>query len=278
MAKPNHAGEVVKIRGEKRSGVCTKQGGIILDKINILGVAVDSVTMEEAVCRAKAFLAEEGSHAIFTPNSEIIMAAYEDAAFCRVLNSADLIVPDGIGVVYASRILKAPLPERVAGFDLSCRLLAEAEREGYSVYFFGGKPGVAEQAAEKLLEQHPQLKIVGCSDGYFDAEKEQRILEDIKTKSPDILFVCLGAPKQEKWIAEHRETAGARLLLGVGGSLDVWAGVTERAPEKYQKAGLEWLYRLMKQPSRFFRMMALPRFGLTVLFKGKRVQKGSCHE
>ena len=246
-----------------------------MKKINILGVLVDHVNMEEAVNRAKGFLAEEGSHVIFTPNSEIIMTAYKDAAFCRLLNGADMVVADGIGVVYASRILRDPLPERVAGFDLSSRLIAEAEREGYSLYFFGGKPGVAEKAIEKLTKKHPALRVAGFSDGYFDAEKEKRIIEDIKEKKPDILFVCLGAPKQEKWIREHKEETGARLLLGVGGSLDVWAGVVERAPEKYQKAGLEWFYRLKKQPSRFFRMLALPKFGLTVLFRGKRVQKGN---
>lgn len=245
-----------------------------MNKVDILGVLVDHVTMAEAIERAKGFLQEAGSHVIFTPNSEIIMLAHQDRDFCNTLNSANLIVPDGIGVVYASRIVKAPLPERVAGFDLSCRLIEEAGRAGYRVYFFGGKPGVAELAAEKLVAKHPNLQVVGCADGYFDEEKEKQIIADIQEKQPDILFVCLGAPKQEKWIAAHREELGVRLLLGVGGSLDVWAGTVERAPENYQKAGLEWLYRLMKQPSRFFRMMALPKFGLTVLFKGKRVKKG----
>ncbi|MBE7049005.1 MAG: WecB/TagA/CpsF family glycosyltransferase [Ruminococcaceae bacterium] len=245
-----------------------------MDKIDILGVLVDHVTMEEAVGRVKGFLEEEKSHVIFTPNSEIIMAAYQDASFCHVLNSADMVIADGIGVVYASRILGAPLPERVAGFDLSSQLIKEAGEGAYSLYFFGGKPGVAEQAVEKLKVQYPHLRVAGCSDGYFDEEKEKKIIAEIKDAKPDILFVCLGAPKQEKWIATHREEVGARVLLGVGGSLDVWAGVTERAPESYQKAGLEWLYRLQKQPSRFFRMLALPKFGLTVLFKGKRVKKG----
>ncbi|MGN1059253.1 MAG: WecB/TagA/CpsF family glycosyltransferase [Clostridia bacterium] len=249
-----------------------------MKKIDILGVLVDHVTMEEAMSRVRGFLSEPGSHAVFTPNSEIIMAAYQDPAFCRVLNSADLVIADGIGVVHASKILKAPLPERVAGFDLSSRLIEEAGSGAYSLYFFGGRPGVAEQAADKLRAQYPGLQIVGCADGYFDADKEKMIIADIQSKKPDILFVCLGAPKQEKWIAAHREETGARLLLGVGGSLDVWAGVAERAPEKYQKAGLEWLYRLKKQPSRFFRMLALPKFGLTVLFKGKRVRKGKEHE
>lgn len=244
-----------------------------LKKIDILGVLVDHTDMNGALARCEAFLQEEGSHVVYTPNSEIIMMAYHDPGFCKTVNSADLIVPDGIGVVYASRILKAPLPERVAGFDLSSNLIEKAAEKAYSLYFFGGKPGVAEKAIDALRQKYPNLNVVGYSDGYFDAEKEKQIIADIQTKKPDILFVCLGAPKQEKWIAAHREQIGARLILGVGGSLDVWAGVAERAPEAYQKAGLEWLYRLKKEPSRFFRMMALPKFGFTVLFKGKRCPK-----
>ncbi len=249
-----------------------------MKKIDILGVFVDHVNMEKALSLSLGFLQEDRPHAVFTPNSEIIMAAYKDPNFCKTLNTGDLIVADGIGVVYASRILKAPLPERVAGFDLASKLIDAVSDGRHSVYFFGGKPGVAELAIQKLTEKHPGLRVAGFSDGYFDEAKEKLIIADIQEKKPDILFVCLGAPKQEKWIAAHKNELGARLILGVGGSLDVWAGTMERAPETYQKAGLEWLYRLKKQPSRFFRMMALPKFGLTVLFKGKRTKKGNQHE
>ncbi len=245
-----------------------------MKKIDILGVLVDHVNMEEALSRLTDWLKEDSAHSVFTPNSEIIMVAHKDAEFCNTLNSGDLIVADGIGVVYASKILKAPLPERVAGFDLASGLIESVKNGSHSLYFFGGKPGVAELAIKNLTEKYPALSVCGFSDGYFDENKEKEIINDIKTKKPDILFVCLGAPKQEKWIAEHKDELGAKILLGVGGSLDVWAGTVERAPEKYQKAGLEWFYRLMKQPSRFFRMLALPKFGLTVLFKGKRVKKG----
>ena len=249
-----------------------------MKKIDILGVLVDHVDMNEAVNRCHTMLQDNDPHAVFTPNSEIIMATYQDADFCRILNSGDLIVADGIGVVYASKILKAPLPERVAGFDLASKLIEQASDGKHSLYFFGGKPGVAELAIEKLTEKYPNLSVVGCSDGYFDEAKEKMIIDDIRAKSPDILFVCLGAPKQEKWIAAHKNELGAKLILGVGGSLDVWAGTVERAPEAYQKAGLEWFYRLKKQPSRFFRMLALPKFGFTVLLKGKRVRKEQSHE
>ena len=243
--------------------------------VNILGVHVDKITAAEAVDRAEALLHADGLSAIYTPNPEIVMAGYNNPAFLEILNRADLCTADGIGVVYASRMLKDPVPERVAGFDLSSKLIEAVSDGSRSLYFFGGKPGVAELAIRNLTEKYPALSVCGFSDGYFDEAKEQQIIEDIKAKKPDILFVCLGAPKQEKWIAEHKDELGAKLLLGVGGSLDVWAGTVERAPEKYQKAGLEWFYRLLKQPSRFFRMMALPKFGLTVLFKGKRVKKGN---
>ena len=241
-------------------------------KIDVLGVWVDKVTIDGALEKLMHFLEEDAPHAVYTPNSEILMRAYRDEKFRDVLNTAELITPDGIGVVYASKILKDPLSERVGGFDLASRLIETVSDGSYSLYFFGGKPGVAETAKEKLCETYPNLNVVGTSDGYFDAEKEKQIIADIKEKKPDILFVCLGAPKQEEWIFAHKEELGVKVLMGIGGSLDVFAGVAERAPEGFQKLGLEWLYRLMKQPSRIGRMMDLPKFGMTVLFKGKRVK------
>lgn len=242
-----------------------------MNKVDILGVQVDKVDMEQALNRILEFLKEDKAHAVYTPNSEIIMQAYRDQAFQDVLNTADLITPDGIGVVYASRIVKDPLAERVGGFDLATKLIEKAADGSISFYFFGGKPGVAEQAKENLQKKYPDLCIIGCSDGYFDAEKEKLILADIQEKKPDVLFVCLGAQKQENWIYQHKHELAAKVCMGIGGSLDVFAGVVERAPESFQKLGLEWLYRLLKQPSRIGRMMDLPKFGLTVLLKGKRV-------
>lgn len=243
------------------------------ETVDILGVRIDKLTMDKAVERVTAFLEEDRPHMIFTPNSEIVMAAHRDAAFREILNAADMLTADGIGVVHASKIVGDPLSERVAGFDLATALLPRLAQAGRSIYFFGCKPGVAEQAQANLQERFPGLRVVGTQNGYFDAQREKEIIADIQAKQPDVLLVCLGAPKQEKWIYEHRGELGARVLMGLGGALDVWAGVVERAPEKYQRMGLEWLYRLAKQPSRIGRMMQLPVFGLTVLFKGKRVKK-----
>jgi N-acetylglucosaminyldiphosphoundecaprenol N-acetyl-beta-D-mannosaminyltransferase len=241
-------------------------------KLNILGVGVDTCTMEEAADFLVSSMEKDGLTSVYTPNSEIILHAYKNPDYCEILNRGSLITADGIGVVYASKILGQALPERVSGFDLANKLLERVAPLGKTLYLFGGKPGVAERAAEKICKLYPGIKIVGVSDGYFDAEKEKAIVKDINEKSPDILFVCLGFPKQECWIDAHSDLS-VKVAMGIGGSLDVFAGEVKRAPVFFQKAGLEWFYRLIKQPSRFIRMLALPKFGLTVLFHGKKFLK-----
>ena len=247
------------------------------DKVNILGVMVHKVNVEQASDRIIEYISDsEGAKSVFTPNSEIIMAAYRDPEFCNLLNSSDLLTADGIGVVYASKIVKNPIAERAAGYDIACRTLEKLAKLGGSLYLFGSKPGVAELAAANIESRYSGVKVVGMSDGYFDEVKEKAIIEDIKRTKPDLLFVCLGAPKQERWISAHKSELGAKVCMGIGGSLDVFAGTVKRAPEFYTKHGIEWLYRLMKQPSRFVRMLDLPRFGLKVLAKGRKFpqQKG----
>jgi len=245
-----------------------------MNKVNILGVWVDKLSIEEASDKILEYLKNgEKKKCVFTPNSEIIMMAYKDAAFCKALNEADILTADGIGVVYASKILSNPIKTRAAGYDTACQVLEKSAPLGKSIYLFGAKPGVAEIAAQKIQEKYPGIVIAGVSDGYFDEEKEKQIIADINDKKPDILFVCLGAPKQEKWISAHKEELDFGVCMGIGGSLDVFAGTVKRAPEFYQKHGIEWLYRLCKQPSRFIRMMELPKFGLTVIFKGRKFKQ-----
>lgn len=238
--------------------------------INILGVYIDLITLPKAEQQIWEFFKEDKSHMVFTPNSEIIMMAHQEEDLKKTLNDADMLIPDGIGVVYASRILGKPMRERVAGFDLATRLLSGLPEKGYSVYLFGGAPGVADIAKAKLEEQYPGIRIVGTQDGYFDKQKEQIIIEDINRVKPDMLFVCLGAPKQERWIYENRNKLDVKVCMGIGGSLDVFAGKAKRAPAIYQKFGLEWFYRLLKEPWRYKRMLALPKFAVTVLLKGER--------
>ena len=245
-----------------------------MKKVNILGVKIDSVTMDQAYDFSMDILRrKDGFHYIFTPNSEMIMAAKDKPQLKEALNSADLLIADGIGVVYASRIIKDPVPERVTGFDLTQKLLEGISKEGRSAYFFGGAAGVAEEAAANLEKEFPGIQIVGCRNGYFKPEEEDAIVEDINRSGADLLLVCLGAEKQEMWICRYRDRLKVSLALGVGGTLDGIAGRVQRAPEFYQKHGLEWFYRLMKQPNRFVRMLALPKFGLYVLFRGKKYRK-----
>lgn len=239
-----------------------------METVNILGVHVNKYTMQEAVQKASSLMETEKLSIIFTPNSEIILYASNNPEFTDVINSADMVIPDGIGVVYGAKILKNPIKERVAGYDLVCNLFPIMAEKGQSVYLLGAKPGVAEKAAETLLSKYPGIVIAGIHDGYFKDDEE--VIADINKCAPDFLMVCLGFPKQENWIYNNREKLNAKLAIGAGGCLDVFAGTVQRAPEFYCKHGIEWLYRLVKQPTRFVRMLALPKFGLKVLFKGRK--------
>lgn len=232
---------------------------------HILGVPFDVVTMEEALAQAKALLESEGQHFICTPNPEIVMEAQKDAELMGILHNADLVIPDGVGVVWASKYSRHRLLERVAGYDLTQRLMQELADTEATFYFFGGAPGVSAAAARKMKKQYPALKIVGGHNGYFDEKEEKRIIQNIKSLSPSILLVGLGAPKQEKWIYDNLRLTGAKLAIGVGGSFDVMAGNVKRAPKLFQKLGLEWFYRLITQPTRWKRMLRLPKFVLAVL-------------
>ena len=236
----------------------------------VLNVPFDAVTMEEAVKKIKGFLQVDKQHMICTPNPEIVMEAQKDSELMTILRNSDMVVPDGIGVVWASKYSQVPLRERVAGYDLTQRLFKELAGTEESFYFFGGGKGVAIKGAEKMQEMYPDLKIVGIENGYFDETIEKKIIDDIKKKSPSILLVGLGAPKQEKWIYEHLSQLNIKVAIGVGGSFDVMAGTVKRAPKLFQKLGLEWFYRLVSQPTRWRRMMQLPVFVLHVLKNRKR--------
>jgi N-acetylglucosaminyldiphosphoundecaprenol N-acetyl-beta-D-mannosaminyltransferase len=229
-------------------------------KVDILGVQIDQVSMEQAVAKTQAFF-EGGVHVVYTPNPEIIMEAQKNENLQAALNRADLLLPDGIGVVIASKIMGTPLSERVPGFDYVCELL----KLDKSFYLFGGKPGVAEMAAKELKAKG--VNVVGYHHGYFQEDGD--IIEEINRLRPDILLVCLGAPKQELWIDRNRDGLNTHLCIGAGGTLDVLAGNVKRAPELFQKLYLEWLYRALKQPSRLPRLLKLPQFLFKVmLLKG----------
>ena len=240
--------------------------------IDILGVPISKVTMDEAVEKVSEFMHSESLHAIYTPNPEIVMLAKGNKDFLETIKKADLVVPDGIGVVIGSRLQKGErLKERVAGYDLVQNTMKRAVEEDYKYFFFGSKPGVAEEAAEKMRQTYPGIQIVGTRDGYFQKEDEPSIIEAINASGANILLVALGAPKQEMWIEEHRnQLPHIKVAIGVGGSLDGMAGRVKRAPIAFQKLGLEWFYRLLKQPTRFKRMLVLPLFLKEVVFYKNR--------
>ena len=227
-------------------------------RVDVLGVAFDSVTMDEAVERALELLERDGPHLIATPNPEIVQRANKDPEFADILARTDLVVPDGVGVIYAAKILGRPLKTRVPGIDLASALMGRMAGTGKRLFLLGAEPGVAQQAAANLQAAYPGLVVCGVHDGYF--KEDEPVVRAIREARADVVFVCLGAPKQEKWAAAHGGEAGARLYIGLGGALDVFAGKVERAPERMQKMGLEWLYRLVKQPSRIGRMARLPLF------------------
>ena len=235
------------------------------DIATILDVPVVPYTMDEAVTKLTQDTLRQKRNFVVTANAEIIMMAQDDKEYKTLLaETADLILPDGAGTVWAGNYLGYTIPERVAGYDLYLRLLEEAAKNNIPVYFFGGKPGIAEEAAEEGKHRWPGLNVAGCRNGYFSAEEEPGIIEDINRSGAAMLFAALGAPKQEKWLAKYREQLGPCLLMGIGGSFDVLAGKVQRAPKWMQDAKLEWLFRLMKQPSRFGRMLALPKFVFAV--------------
>ena len=234
------------------------------ERVNILGVAVDAVTMPEAVAAVEYYMDARAGVTVATANAEMIMRATKDAALRDVLAAAALVVPDGAGTVWAARHLGHAMPERVAGYDLVQELLRRAPAAHRRIYFFGAAPGVAEKAKAKAEQLYPGIKIVGVRDGFFSADMNDAIISDIRTARPDLLLVALGVPKQEKWIHEHLAALGVPVAIGVGGTLDVMAGVMKRAPRWMQKAKLEWLFRGMLQPKRAGRLLALPKFVLKV--------------
>lgn len=237
-------------------------------KIDVLGVGFDNLTMKEATCRAMELMRARGAEYVVTPNPEIVMQCRSNPRLAKAVSAAAMVLPDGIGIVYGAKILGTPLKGKLAGIDFVSSLFEQTSQQPLTVFLLGAKPGVAEKAAAKLQINYPELKIVGTNDGFFD--DDDPVIEKINAASPDLLLVCLGAPKQELWMQNNAPRLNVGLMLGLGGVLDVFSGETQRAPQIWQKLGLEWLYRLTKEPGRIVRMANLPKFGLAVI--GKRMR------
>jgi N-acetylglucosaminyldiphosphoundecaprenol N-acetyl-beta-D-mannosaminyltransferase len=234
------------------------------DRVDILGVGVDRLTRRQAVERAVELATTHPGSLAVTPNAELVWIAQRDDELRRVLNQADLAVADGVGVVWACRIQGTPVPERVAGYDLMIELLAKAAEKGLKVFLIGGRPGVAELAATQACRLFPALSVAGFAHGYFSPAEETAVCAAVNRTRPAFLFAGMGAPRQEKWLARNLTELGAGLVMGVGGGLDVLAGRVARAPSWVIRLNLEWLYRLLREPSRLRRQMALPAFALAV--------------
>ncbi|MCM3716143.1 WecB/TagA/CpsF family glycosyltransferase [Alkalihalobacillus oceani] len=232
--------------------------------VSVLGVDFLHTTMNEMIARLSGHLEREEKAFVVTANPEIVLHAQEDEAYRTYLAKASYITADGIGVVKAAGLLGDPLPERVTGFDMFLSLLEVANERKFSVYLLGAKEEVLEKTIAAIERQFPQVEVAGSHHGYFDWDSTE-IEDEIRLKKPDLVFLALGFPRQEKWIAERYDQFEKGIFMGIGGSFDVLAGEVKRAPVFWQKIHLEWFYRLVKQPSRWRRMLALPVFAGRIL-------------
>jgi N-acetylglucosaminyldiphosphoundecaprenol N-acetyl-beta-D-mannosaminyltransferase len=222
----------------------------------VLGLRVHHATMAQAVQAVRRMLGAGGVHQIVTANGAMLVRAAQDDRVRRALNDASLTVADGVGVMLAARILGRPAFPRVPGIELAQEICALAAQEKWRVFLLGAAPGVAAKAAQILRQRHPGLQVVGVMDGYF--RDDAMVIEGIRRARPDLLFVALGFPRQDLWIASHREHLGVPVCMGVGGTLDVLAGRVRRAPRFLQRVGLEWAYRLIQEPRRWRVAISLP--------------------
>lgn len=235
-----------------------------MKKTEILGVFFNAISREQALQKALLYLESlDKNHIIYTPNPEMVMAAQKDKEFLKILNSADLVIPDGIGVVYASWLNKLKLKQRVAGYDLITSIF-ENVKKPTTVYLLGSQKGVCEIAKKNIEAKYKNIKVVGFHHGYFKEQEQILILNEIQSLKPHILLVGLGFPKQEKWIYKNRFLP-VKISAAIGGSIDVMAGTVKRAPVIFQKLGLEWFYRVLKQPSRIKRVAVFPEFILKTI-------------
>lgn len=240
--------------------------------VNLFGIYIDDIPLSRAVGLARTSFVSRESRVFFTPNLEMLEGARKSEEIRNLLNSASILLPDGVGVLLASRLLDTPIANKVAGIDFGEELIALSEREGKSIFLLGGRAGVAKKAAKNLLEKHPNLKICGVHNGYFDGEEEKEIINKIKMANPDVLIVCMGFPRQERFVNTHKnQLSDIKIIACLGGALDIWSGKKKRVPVFLQKMHLEWAWRTALEPKRALRLAkSLP--ALTVAL-GDKLQK-----
>jgi len=238
----------------------------------ILGTPIDDINMGEALDQISTFIADGRmsgkGHQIATINADFVVKSLHDAELRRILQEADMATADGMPLVWSARLLGVPIEGRVTGADMVPALAERAAQKGHSIYFLGAAPGIAEKAAKILQQQYPGLQIAGIASPSVEAVQkgDQTIIAACKAANPDILLVAFGNPKQEKWIYRHAQELGVPVMIGVGGTFDFIAGVTKRAPRWMQQSGLEWIYRLIQQPSRLWKRYITDLFGFGYFF------------
>lgn len=245
------------------------------NKVRILGIDVDNINVEEAgeITKQLIINSNKNCKVIVAPNTEFIMMAQKDEEFYNILRGADLATPDSVGVMIGGKLQKKPLKQRIPGQMYFRKVLEVGEKEGWTFYLLGGKGDVPALATENLKKIYPNIKIVGYHEGFFEKDSEEKVIEEINKLQPNVLFVAMGAPIQEKWIEKNKTKLKVDVAAGQGGTFDYEAGKIKRAPIIFQKLGIEWFWRLILQPSRIFRMIVLPIYLMKIVFK-KDITKG----
>lgn len=221
-------------------------------RVQILGCMVDNLSMSETIDRIESFIDSGQPHQHVVINADKVVRAHHDPEFRSIINRCDLINADGMPVVWASKLLRRPLKERVTGVDLFYELVASAARKGWRVYFLGARQEIVSATVESLKAMHPSLIVAGSRHGYWQKDDEAAVVEQIRESSPDILFVAISSPKKEEFLAKYQSAMGVPFAMGVGGTFDIVAGKTRRAPAWMRSVGLEWFYRFLQEPQRMF--------------------------
>ena len=244
------------------------------ERVRILGVDIDNVNLQETANITKKLIetSNKSCNLIVAPNVEFIMKAQKDKEFFDILKTAKLATPDSIGVIIAGKLQKKPFKERIPGQAYLRKIFEVGEKEGWTFYLLGGKGEVPQKAKEHLESIYKKAKIVGYHEGFFENESEEQVIEEINRLKPNVLFVAMGAPRQEKWIYENRHKLKVDVAAGQGGTFDYEAGNIKRAPLWIQRCGIEWLWRLIKQPSRIIRMRVLPIYLMKIIFTKDRTK------
>ncbi len=243
--------------------------------VRILGVDIDNIDIDEAgkITKELVETSNKTCKIVVAPNTEFIMMAQKDEEFFDVLKSADLATPDSVGIMLGGKFQKKPFKQRIPGQAYFRKVLEIGEKENWSFYLLGGKDDVPKIAAENLKKIYPNINIVGYHEGFFELEGEEKVIQEINSLKPNVLFVAMGAPLQEKWIAKYKNDLKVDVAAGQGGTFDYEAGKIKRAPKIFQKLCIEWLWRLILQPSRIIRMLALPVYLFKITFT-KDITKG----